>query len=78
MLRAHFADMPQALPHEKVLAVAASLRLDLPHETIVKQTKVAFAKFKELSTISSSMALLRSLKLFSKVVSLKLHVKWKK
>ena len=33
--------MPQALRREKALAVAASLRLELPHETIVKQIKVS-------------------------------------
>ena len=40
--------MPQALPCEKVLAVAASLQLDLPHETIVKQTKVSLRQVERI------------------------------
>ena len=40
--------MPQALPHEKALAVAESLRLDLPHETIVKQTKVSLRRVQRI------------------------------
>jgi len=35
-LRSDFIDMPQALSLDKALAMAGSLQLDLPHETIVK------------------------------------------
>ena len=40
--------MPQALPHEKALSVAASLWLDLPHETIVKQAKVSLRQVQRI------------------------------
>ena len=40
--------MPQALSRDKALAVAASLQLELPHETIVKQTKVSLRQVQRI------------------------------
>jgi hypothetical protein len=40
--------MPQALSLEKGLAVAGSLQLDLPHETIVKQTNVSLRQVQRI------------------------------
>jgi hypothetical protein len=40
--------MPQALSRDKALAVSASLQLELPHETIVRQTHVSLRQVERI------------------------------
>ena len=51
-LRSDFTDIPQALSLDKALAVAGSLQLDLPHETIVKQTNISLRQVQRIKTQS--------------------------
>ena len=47
-LRSDFTDIPQALSLDKALAVAGSVQLDLPHETIIKQTNVSLRQVQRI------------------------------
>ena len=48
LLRAHFVDMPQALLPARALAVAASLQLELPQDTIVERTRVSLRQVQRI------------------------------